>query len=137
MKLYIAGSSKDLDRCERAIAAVRALGHEVTFDWCAHVRSSPSGANVGSDAVLAEAARLCLAGVMRAHLLWLLVPAVDKPSAGAWWEVGAADMAGVRIIASDPDGPKQACVFLHLPSVRRYDSDAEALETMAMLARPA
>ena len=135
--MYCAGASKDLDRCERAIAAVRAMGHEVTFDWCAHARAHGGDANKGSADVLSEAARLCLSGAMRADFVWLLVPPIDKPTAGAWWEAAAADAHGVTIIASDPDGPMQACLFLFMPSVRRFDSDADALAVLAEMARAA
>ncbi len=139
MLIYVAGSSKDIARCESVIARLRALGHEISFDWPSHIRANPGGANVGSDDVLEEAAELCLQGALDADLVWVLNPPVDKPTAGAWGEMVAAvaiarlallplsakatRSAAPRTIISAPDGPKQFCIFQHLKGVTRLDND--------------
>ena len=40
MKVYVAGSSKEIERCEKAMAAVRGAGFELVFDWIENLRKT-------------------------------------------------------------------------------------------------
>jgi hypothetical protein len=143
MKIYLAASSKDIDRAERLIALLRAFNHEITFDWPAHIRANPGGANVGTDEQLEEAAELCLRGALDADLVWVANPPVDKPTAGAWGEMvgvivdnraNPSFTSEIKVIISEPDGPKQFCIFQHLKGVLRFGSDGQALAHIQELA---
>lgn len=136
MRVYLAGSSRDIERCKRLIAMLRALGHTITFDWPAHVEANPGGANSGTDEQLEEAAELCLQGALEAEIVWVANPPADKPTAGAWGEMLAAIVdnrvnpsftSEIKVIISAPDGPKQFCIFQHLRGVQRFESDEQAL----------
>lgn len=141
--IYIAGSSRELARVESCIALARSRGITITFDWPAHVRANPGGANVGSAETLSAAAHLCLQGAIEARVVWALIPEASAPSAGMWWECGAADALGVKVIASRPPPPTsgplamlrempraQFCIFEHLRGVTVFDTDAAAFEAI-------
>jgi nucleoside 2-deoxyribosyltransferase len=97
-KIYVSGPSRDLERCERAIALCRELGAEITYDWTVDVRanagqSTPSDPDVQRTIALAD-----LDGVAAADVMVFLD--ADSPSPGRWVEVGAAWGCKVPIIAS-------------------------------------
>ena len=102
MKIYVAGSSAELDRASNAMAFVRGRGHEITHDWVADIqRERIEGGRedheLGPHEQMAFA-RADLQGVTAADLLWLLVP--DTTSTGAWVELGWALARSKKIIAS-------------------------------------
>jgi hypothetical protein len=91
MRVYVAGSSAELDRCERVIAALRAGGCTITFDWCAQMREF--AARGLCDASLDDhEARRCaetdLTAVELADAVLLLAP--ETATRGAWVEFGYA-----------------------------------------------
>lgn len=131
MRVYIAGSSKDMPRVEALIERVRALGHMITFDWCAHVRSAPGGANGGTPESLRIAADLCRKGALDAQIVWIAIPPLDKPTAGAWWEGSVAYEHGWQVWTSEPKMLAQFCIFKHLPGVRSFASDEDVLIALA------
>lgn len=144
MIIYVAASSKEIDRAERIIARLRERGHTIPFDWPAHIRANPGGANQGTDEQLEEAAELCLRGALDAELVWVANPPVDKTTAGAWGEMLAAIVAArigrghllinrPRVIISAPDAPKQFCIFQHLKGVTRLDNDEQAFTYIQQL----
>ena len=101
-KIYVSGPSRDLERCERAIALCIELGAEITYDWTVDVRanagqSTPSDPDVQRTIALAD-----LEGVAAADVVVFLD--ADNPSPGRWVEVGAAWGRSVPILASIPAG---------------------------------
>ena len=91
MKVYVAGSSAELDRCERVISALRAGGCTITFDWAAQMREF--AARGLCDAALDDhEARRCaeadLNAIVDADVVLLLAP--EQPTRGAWVEFGYA-----------------------------------------------
>lgn len=86
MKVYVAGSSKELGRVKAAIQLLRDYGHEVTHDWPALVEQVGSANPDVDDDTRARWAWADLRGVADAKALWLLVPAVD--GGGAYFESG-------------------------------------------------
>lgn len=93
MRIYIAGSSREIERAERAIKAVRELGHTITVDWPAAMRAEAANGK-GDHALTPEEqkryAEADLDGVAGADLVWLLIPDRENPSVGAWFEAGYA-----------------------------------------------
>jgi hypothetical protein len=128
MKIYVAGSSRELERAEAAIAACRALGHKITVDWPAAMRANPADHEL-SPADQEHYARLDIRGVLEADLVWLLIPDRANPSAGAWFEAGVAHAAAMfsqkprRTIASGVVG---GYIFARVLDAV-YETDAAAL----------
>jgi hypothetical protein len=130
MRIYVAASSKELDRAKWAINELRALGHTVTHDWPAEVEKV--GSANPTDATIDEAASWSiedLDGVDDAEVLWLLVPEADGFGAGV--ELGYAiclrdrtfDAPPIHIVCS---GPYLRSIFTSLADAL-YMTDMDAL----------
>ncbi len=103
-RIYLAGSSRELDRCETALAEIRAAGHAITEDWCAVMRSAGPDAECTID-VLHAAAIDDVRGVREADWFILLAP-LEGSSFGAGFELGVAFAEGVASIwVGEPKGP--------------------------------
>lgn len=133
MKIYIAGSSKDIDRCERMVSAVRALGIDITVDWVAIMRASPPDSACDADH-LAKCARDDIRGVKEADIVWVVGPSVSRPSTGCWGELTAALALGKPVLYSEPPADAltgqsaptpQFCIFTVL--TERFKSDEDVL----------
>lgn len=100
-KVYVAGSSAELDRAERAIADLEARGVAVTSTWPRSVtnvgESNPAHA---SRSDRARWAITCLHEVREADLVWMLVPSRAHPTRGAWLEAGYALARGKVVVFS-------------------------------------
>lgn len=129
MKVYVAGASKEIARCKAAMAAVRELGHEVTYDWTADIEAAAGPDETLDRAHLAQVAIEDLRGVKRARLFWLLLPEGD--STGAWTELGYALGLGVDYHADRPaiivSGQRRRSCFWTLAD-HVFDTDGEARE---------
>lgn len=112
MKIYIAGSSKDIERCEQWRDRCIGVGIEITEDWMAEMRATPNDALLDHER-LVHCALADLRGVEQADYVWLLAPPFDKPSAGCWAELDRALVDGVPVIYSPPGGGvrPQFCIF--------------------------
>lgn len=92
LRVYVIGSSAEIERAESVIARLRSERIEITYDWPANVRQVRA-AGYASDAALSDAAARDAAmrdveGVDGADLVLLLAPAA--PSFGAGFEFGVA-----------------------------------------------
>lgn len=124
-KVYIAGSSYEIDRAERAVAALIDRGVHVTSSWPRVVRTvgnpNPRGATV-SDRFRWSVDDL--AQVRDADLLWFLVPPISPPEAhtrGGWVEAGYAMGLGKVVIFS---GDTKQSIFCALGYEVVEDVDA-------------
>lgn len=100
MKIYVAGSSRDLPRARAMMDALRARGHEIAFDWVAHIDRSGGRSNRGLNIIERfDASTMCLDGVRHAEVVALLIPADDAPGKGAWVELGYAIARGMTVHA--------------------------------------
>lgn len=124
LRVYVAGASSEVERAERAIAALRRAGCVVTHDWTREVRDHRAkkihDAEIG-DHECREIAVADLAAVRRSNVLLLLVP--EQPSQGAWVELGCASgVADLRIVAC---GPNMCCsIFTRIADVMLETDDA-------------
>ncbi len=127
MKIYIAGSSKDIERCEMWRDRCIGLGIEITEDWMSVMRASPNEQLLDHERLVACAAA-DLRGVEDADYVWLLAPPGTKPSAGCWSELAWAFARGVPAVYSPPSGERpQFCIFTALlPPQALCASDDEA-----------
>lgn len=91
MGVYIAGSSKEIDRVERWRDALMKMRIVVTSTWTDNVRKVGEGNPRSASTVQRRTwAAQCCREVERARVLWVLVPQVDAPTRGAWFEAGVA-----------------------------------------------
>ena len=102
-RVYVAGSSREMERAESAMTLLRSHGVEVAYDWCAAMRRDGPDSEMLRPALVAGL-RTALAAVRRSEVLWLLDP--EQPTTGAWCELGyAAGLGTVEIIVSGPHSP--------------------------------
>ncbi|TXH16067.1 MAG: hypothetical protein E6R03_06205 [Hyphomicrobiaceae bacterium] len=94
MKFYIASHSSNVYKVREAMAYVRSQGHEITCDWTQHIQALNEGH------LSVPAWKICredILGVDEAAAVIYLH--TDKPSAGAWFEIGLAVGKGIPVAA--------------------------------------
>ena len=84
MKCFVTGRSSNIPEVERAIAAVRALGHEVTFNWPTLSMVKPYAENPDKAATFATSA---IQGIIDTDVYILLA---HHDGTGVFTELGAA-----------------------------------------------
>lgn len=131
LKVYVAGSIPE--RTARAIpviAALRASGVEITFDWTIDIQVD-SNADDSDSALTDEVRRRCAEadadGVRRADLLLLLAPD-ERGASGAWVEFGMALALGIPVVVS---GAKARRTIFTSLAQRTFDTDDEAVAHLA------
>lgn len=100
MKFYVAGASRQIERAERAMAALRAMGHDITEDWCAAIRAERARGVEDHELTQEQAAEYadrCIEGVKAADVLWVLL---SDFGAGMWVELGAGIVTDRAILVS-------------------------------------
>lgn len=93
IKIYIAGSSAELGRCERAHAYALSIGLPSTLDWTGSIRNAMAAGLREHELPYEERSRLSradLSAVHRAEALVLLAPEKGSQSRGCWVELGFA-----------------------------------------------
>lgn len=92
LKVYVAASSRELERVDRALAGLSKIPNvEVTYRWIDDMREQMAKGRTDKDLTREEALEVgdaCLQGVYDADLVWLLYP--NEPTRGAWVELGYA-----------------------------------------------
>jgi hypothetical protein len=91
MRVYVAGASAELERCERVIAALREGGCTITMDWGAAMRALAALGICDAQLDDHEARRHAeadLDGIVTADVVLLLAP--EAATRGAWVEFGYA-----------------------------------------------
>lgn len=130
-KVYVAGGSHEIARCEDAIQALRDLGHTVVHDWPRMVREVGSAnPRDATDDMRQAWAEQDLDGVAEADVLWLLMP--EREGFGAAVELGYAIAGGADIVIS---GPHQRSIFT-VYADRVYPTDLDALKAEFMRGIP-
>lgn len=99
MKIYVIGSTHEIERTRAIMAALREAGHEITHDWTVNVErlgATPQD----EDQALADA-RADAAGIRAAeHVVFLVSP--DRPQRGGHVEMGIALGAKIPVTLSYP-----------------------------------
>lgn len=134
LDVYVAGSSRDLERAERVIAALRAIpGVMVPVDWPFMMREH--GPDEGlSDEDRQRFAKADARGACHANVLLLLRPTTEAPSAKAWVELGIA-LGALRSPLILIAGRGTACIFDALIQREHVvDTDAEAVAIVREIA---
>src|SRR5699024_11049409 len=87
--IYIAGSSRDLERAKRAMALAEECGFKIQYDWVAAIEANGGRANEDVDEATAiRASRSCLMAAVEADVMWCLLDPVHR-SPGMHAELGA------------------------------------------------
>lgn len=122
-RIYVAGSSAQLERARAAMDALKERGYLVAHDWVTEVEkvgsANPPDAPMAKQAAWA---REDLQGVLFADYLWLLMPAEE--GWGAAVELGYALANSVPVIIS---GLHNRSIFSSL-AAERFDRDDQALD---------
>jgi hypothetical protein len=93
MKIYVAGSSNEIPRVRAVQARLRAMGHEITFDWTGPVEEFGGGSDLDIRRKRLYANRDLLA--IREADTVIGLAGGPTVSAGLWFELGYA-LACVR-----------------------------------------
>jgi hypothetical protein len=128
MKCFITGRSSNIPEVERTIAAVRALGHEVTFDWPTLPMVKPYAQNPDKAATFATSA---IQGIIDTDVYILLA---HHDGAGVFTELGAAlalaQLHGkLRIYAIAKEIPE--AMFHYHPAIVWKETIEEVLAELA------
>jgi hypothetical protein len=101
MRVYIAASSREVERVREAQRMLAEWGHDLTLDWLtpmlALIAEGIGDADLSREAQ-AEAASADLRAIDNADALWLLAP--REATKGAWVELGYALRASVPVVVS-------------------------------------
>jgi hypothetical protein len=126
IRIYLAGASSEIDRCERWRDALRERGYDITHDWMADVRANAHRPDreIPADERCGYALR-DVGGVLVADAMWLLAP--SNGSIGCWVELGFALGARIVPIVSGP----WRTIFQDLPVVHRFERDEDAFAALA------
>lgn len=113
MRIYVACSSRELERAERVMNELRAAGHEIAHDWIPGVRAAfASGIEEAKadDAHAFQAALADMNGVITSDVLVFLAP--NTGGRMCWAELGAALARNIPVIVAhdDPDRRNQSIV---------------------------
>lgn len=123
MRIYVAGSSKELERVKACSAELEIAGHEVVSTWWRDVEVE----GCGNPTLLEKRihfAQKDLSEIDRCGVLWLLVPVEGVSSHGAFLEYGYA-LAKSKILISS--GAQCRSIFLSLRL--EFSTDHEVLVT--------
>lgn len=126
-KIYVACSSREIDRAERAMASIRAAGGEVTFDWTADVRTYGSKAPDATTGM--RCATADLAGVETANVVLVLD---GEYSYGRIVEHGAALALRKPVVVS---GVPQGRIWETLDAARVSGDDEAVILALALAHR--
>ncbi len=80
MKIYVAGSSKQLKRVNWAQRMFRENGHSITYDWTKDFKAELD--------TFEQACKKCTQGIYNAQAVLVLIPDNSHTSIGAWVEMG-------------------------------------------------
>lgn len=136
LRVYVAGASREIERAESMIAALRASGRVwITHDWTVDVRENGPDAGCSPE-TLRRCAKHDLDGVCEADTVVVLVP--DTSSQGVLVELGAALAFGCHVIAARShagvSAPMVLGLFGYLVRVQ-VDTDVAALSAVLERAR--
>ena len=126
MRFYVAGGLPERERCSKMMEALRALGHEITYDW---TKFESTDEKDFTHERLQEIAREELIGAERADI-FLMLP--TKDGAGQYVELGTALQARRWNTTRRPkiwivNPGVRRCIFFHLAD-HTFTNDAAALE---------
>lgn len=117
MKFYVASGVSNADKVNLAAAALRASGHERTYDWTGHGDVSKADPEFKRHVAASESQ-----GVLEAELVVLLLPGRFGTHAELGMALATSTNKRILLWSETPapfDGTEGFCVFYHHPAVER------------------
>lgn len=130
--VYVSASSVDMDRATYWMERLKMAGISVVSTWAKVIAEQGGDANPreASNDQRRQWSNVDLGEIRACDLLWFLVPDKDKPTRGAWLEVGFADAVDKVLVFS---GDTKQSIFCSLGS--EHESDIDAFATICRHAR--
>lgn len=131
MKVYVCGSSSELDMVAGRMRQLRGLGHVITHDWTETVRGN--GESNPRTASLRQRTNWSaddIRGIEAADIVWALMPV--KASFGCAFEVGFAIGHGTNVIIS---GDWRASIFTS-QALATFNEHEHAFEWLKLYGTP-
>lgn len=133
--VYVAAPSREIERAEAVIAALRSRGVAISHDWTVPMRQHGPDACVPDSVLLPALLADLERGVFGADFVLLLAPThPTTPTMGMWVELGAAWAHMVHTVSA---GGLTACPWLRALVTERFDTDDQAIAHLVQLVREA
>lgn len=130
LRVYVAGSSAELDRVTYWMDHLEAVGVEVVYRWPSEIEAvGEPNPQWASTLARTQWATRDLAAVEDADLVWVLTPS-DSPARGAYFEAGFAMAWDIPLVFS---GETKQSIFSSLGT--EFDSDAGAFSYVCAVHR--
>jgi hypothetical protein len=123
LRVYIAASSKEVDRAEYWTTMLLTKNIQVTSTWLEDAKSIGCNRPDDSEETRMAAADDCLAGVDTADLVWVMMPITG--SMGAFWEFGYATACQLATCIS---GANQYASVFSVLAKYKFETDKDAFE---------
>jgi hypothetical protein len=133
MKIYVMGSSNELELCKRMMDRLREVGYTIAHDWVADVEKNGGGNPAHlTDVQAARYAEQDLKAIETADIYWFILP--ETVTRGAWVEFGYIlgfqnakwESEGLKTSPIIVSGNKVQSIFTRLCS-KHYDTHDKAL----------
>jgi hypothetical protein len=135
INVYVAGASSEIERAERFIAQLKAMGARITYDWTAEIRRRAAAGLADHHLTPEEAAYIAwlnIRAVQAADFAVVLVPHPPASTSGAWAELAAGALSDrTCVIAVASPALAQRYMFVHLAE-QIVPTDDRALELIAL-----
>jgi hypothetical protein len=133
VNVYVAGSTRDVERVKGVQDAVRAFGSTITFDWTgAEGEIRTDGSWDSASEAGARIAQREIDACTSADLTILLFPP-SGGGLGCWIEMGATLASGGEVWVLEPG---RDSVFWQHPNVRRFTSMRHLMSSLAHTMAP-
>lgn len=139
LSVYIAASSREVERVQAAQRAVAERGWDLTLDWLSPMLENIAAGRLDSSLSDAEAAQYAVDDLMAidsADVVWFLCP--GQPTKGAYVELGYALGRGIPVVCSGARSSIfEAPHYCHLEmgAILTADSDDEAIDVLCEIER--
>lgn len=118
-KVYVAGSTGEIDRVNLVQHLVSEAGNEITFDWTGAEGTIITDGSWDSHSVIGSKVSSREIKACQDADLTIVVSPKNKPGLGCWIEMGATLASGGQVWVIDP---QRDSVFWQHPNVTRFDT---------------
>lgn len=126
-RVYVAASSREVERVRRCQALAAEWGWELTLDWLtpmlANIDRGVRDTDLPADEQHRHAEEDRMA-IYAANLVWFLAP--NAPTKGAWYELGWAHGIGKPVVVSGCAADPAPMLFLAHEDIVERDEDVGA-----------
>ncbi len=131
MRVYVAAKFEDKVLARDAMAKLRAVGHEITYDWTVEDDTKAEPGKL--DEYHAECAERDIEGVQDAEVLVIFPHERGK---GLYVELGVALGASIPVVCISKGLTLPECIFLKTEDVHHVESIEQAISAIGRGRRP-